>query len=345
MTIPICLQLFVAGYRVASTGQRAVKPRACIYTTALPVVYMDSDGDDRAEGDDENDPVGLGVYLRCRWQSASSGQLPDASGGFQRTRLRSHSPPVDPDVSDGSQRKRLRTHSPPVDPCELTRFEHFICSLEGQANPPSALCGERNIPRVVAACSGERRELSDVGRARDASDDESEIDDAVEQYELRHLIHKMHVPPRGSDTPRQPFSERDGQGAVIDAKCTHLEDDEPVEVNIPEYWQDCFDVLHRAVSSPSVRTFYVGATIDPRRRWNGAADDLWSGRGRMQGHCESYRVMILVALLMGSKHSRYVETELIREGIECYRYRCANTVVDGRGQKSHAPMCIYIVYD
>ena len=85
--------------------------------------------------------------------------------------------------------------------------------------------------------------------------------------------------------------------------------------------------------------------MDPRRRWNGAADDLWSGRGRMQGHCESYRVMILVALLMGSKHSRYVETELIREGIECYKYTCASKVADGRGQKSHVPMLIYIVHD
>ena len=71
MTLQVGCKLFVVGHRVAGTGQRAVMPRKCIYTTALPVVYMDSDGDDRAEGDDENDPVGLGVYLRCRWQLAT----------------------------------------------------------------------------------------------------------------------------------------------------------------------------------------------------------------------------------------------------------------------------------
>ena len=115
---------------------------------------MDSDGDDRAEDDDENDPVGLGVYLWCRWQSASSGQLPDASGGFQRTRLRSHSPPVIPMYrtvlkESGSEhihhrwiRASLRASS-----------TSYVPSRE-QANPPSALCGERNTPRVVAACSG-----------------------------------------------------------------------------------------------------------------------------------------------------------------------------------------------
>ena len=91
---------------------------------------------------------------------------------------------------------------------------------------------------------------------------------------------------------------------------------EPVEENLQEYWQDCIDLIHRAVSGPSVERFYIGATMNPCQRWSGAEDDVWSRRAAMVGHRESYRAMMLIALLMGSHHSRYVESQLTRVSLE-----------------------------
>ncbi len=54
--------------------------------------------------------------------------------------------------------------------------------------------------------------------------------------------------------------------------------------------------------------------MDPRRRWAGHGVGSGFGRGAMRGHCESYSAMHLVALMMGSGESRYVEASLIRAG-------------------------------
>ena len=210
---------------------------------------------------------------------------------------------------EGSQGTASRTQSSQVDPCQLPREDHVLFALECTVSSSSEAI---KAPRELST-----RITEPVVALATAIDDESETDDTVNALKLKHLIEKMGG-PRGSSEPLPNTSlpsthssvALDHVIAVVSADVENI----AISVRLQEYWQDCMDYLARVVSASCITTFYVGATMDPCRRWTGHAADLWTGRGPMRGHRESYRAMHLVALMMGSDHSRFVEATLIRAG-------------------------------
>ena len=82
-----------------------------------------------------------------------------------------------------------------------------------------------------------------------------------------------------------------------------------------------------------VSRFYIGATIDPIRRWLGGTSD---GReSDMPGHCQEYHSMYLLAVSEnkgGRPVARQLEAELIRFAQENWPEICANKAADARGQ-------------
>ena len=101
-----------------------------------------------------------------------------------------------------------------------------------------------------------------------------------------------------------------------------------------------------------VEMFYIGATVDPVKRWFGDDHPLLSERlqqpGRvnhkrlrsnrdtpMEGHCSRWFAMHLIAVAtnaIGSNPARVVETELISFSQRLWPQQCANIVADSRGQ-------------
>ena len=82
-----------------------------------------------------------------------------------------------------------------------------------------------------------------------------------------------------------------------------------------------------------VSRFYIGATIDPIRRWLGGTSD---GReSDMPGHCQEYHSMYLLAVSEnkgGRPVTRQLEAELLRFAQENWPELCANKAADARGQ-------------
>ena len=209
----------------------------------------------------------------------------------------------------GSQGTASRTQSSQVDPCQLPREDHVLFALECTVSSSSEAI---KAPRELST-----RITEPVVALATAIDDESETDDAVNALKLKHLIDKLGG-PRGSSEPLPNTSLPSTHSSValdhvIAVVSADLEST-AISFRMQEHWQDCMDYLARVVSASCITTFYVGATMDPCRRWTGHAADLWTGRGPMRGHRESYRAMHLVALMMGSDHSRFVEATLIRAG-------------------------------
>ena len=77
--------------------------------------------------------------------------------------------------------------------------------------------------------------------------------------------------------------------------------------------------------------FYIGATVDPRRRWLG-------GRG-MPGHCLSWGMMFVIAY---TAEGHRLETTAIRFAKFKYGNRCTNIADDSRGQARGCHNFIYI---
>jgi hypothetical protein len=77
--------------------------------------------------------------------------------------------------------------------------------------------------------------------------------------------------------------------------------------------------------------FYIGATVDPRRRWLGRPD--------MDGHCLTWGMMILIAY---TAEGHRIETAAIRFAKSKYGNRCTNKANDSRGQASGRHNFIYI---
>ena len=95
-----------------------------------------------------------------------------------------------------------------------------------------------------------------------------------------------------------------------------------------------------------VSRFYIGATIDPIRRWLGGTSD---GReSDMPGHCQEYHSMYLLVVSEnkgGRPVARQLETELIRFAKENWPEICANKAADARGQVDGLNFMYMVVKD
>ena len=95
-----------------------------------------------------------------------------------------------------------------------------------------------------------------------------------------------------------------------------------------------------------VSRFYIGATIDPIRRWLGGTSD---GReSDMPGHCQEYHSMYLLAVSEnkgGRPVARQLEAELIRFAQENWPQICANKAADARGQVDGLNFMYMVVKD
>ena len=86
--------------------------------------------------------------------------------------------------------------------------------------------------------------------------------------------------------------------------------------------------------------FYVGATIDPVRRWLGDAEGS-GGRGPMPGHMLLWDAMFVLDIFPG-KEAAQVEKSLILFAKHEWPDRCANLAGDARGLPRNHPAFIYI---
>ena len=95
------------------------------------------------------------------------------------------------------------------------------------------------------------------------------------------------------------------------------------------YEQNCSRSLSQAIAVLEVDAFYIGATVNPVRRWLGCS---WTDRGdkAMSGHGrDGWAWMLLLAL---TTDARELEKRLIVEGKRKWPDLCANIASDSRGQ-------------
>jgi hypothetical protein len=92
--------------------------------------------------------------------------------------------------------------------------------------------------------------------------------------------------------------------------------------------------------------FYIGATIDPIRRWLGGTSD--TRETDMPGHCQRYHSMYLLAVAeneAGKPAARQLETRLIRFSREKWPDICDNKADDARGQVNGINFMYMVVRD
>ena len=109
---------------------------------------------------------------------------------------------------------------------------------------------------------------------------------------------------------------------------------------------DAKDSIRSLTMRLCVTRFYIGATIDPIRRWlGGTSDDRESD---MAGHCQEYQSMYLLAVSenkAGQPVARQLEAELIRFAQENWPEICANKAADARGQVDGINFMYMVVKD
>ena len=111
--------------------------------------------------------------------------------------------------------------------------------------------------------------------------------------------------------------------------------DEARSMSLPIIFQyvknpDCSNTLAELIcgGSYNVDRFYIGATVNPTRRWLGG----WTGRNDddfMPGHCRNWDVMCMIAL---QRDARNLEKRLIVWACNRWQDRCTNKAKDARGQ-------------
>ena len=92
----------------------------------------------------------------------------------------------------------------------------------------------------------------------------------------------------------------------------------------------------------SIEYFYIGATVDPLRRWlgesyNSTGRSSTRGDSPMPGHTTMWSGMFLIGLSSnegGRNAARVLETELIKFAKARWPELCTNRAVDARGQCS-----------
>ena len=160
---------------------------------------------------------------------------------------------------------------------------------------------------------------------RPPSPDDEESTDADDDEEMDRAIFLEEEPPSVSDHYIQ--KQFHGVGLLGDNQ----------KQTIPLFFQHrqrCVSYTLMQVVDYYTRggLFYIGATVNPRRRWLGC-------RG-MPGHCRSgWDMMIVIAY---TTEGMRVETELIKFSKNVYGARCCNRAEDSRGQCRGAPNFIYV---
>jgi hypothetical protein len=95
-----------------------------------------------------------------------------------------------------------------------------------------------------------------------------------------------------------------------------------------------------------VNRFYIGATIDPIRRWLGGTSD--TRETDMPGHCQRYHRMWLIGVAeneAGKPAARHLETRLSRFSREKWPDICDNKADDARGQVNGINFMYMVVND
>ena len=98
--------------------------------------------------------------------------------------------------------------------------------------------------------------------------------------------------------------------------------------------------LDSLMAGNPTRCCYVGATVDPLRRFLGGR----SRGGWMDGHAKVWQWMYVVYVGNGDD-ARATETMLIQHAMQSLGQRCANKVADSRGVSPHEPAFVYICTD
>ena len=105
----------------------------------------------------------------------------------------------------------------------------------------------------------------------------------------------------------------------------------------PQYSDE--DTINLALSvAASAYAFYVGATVDPIRRWLGGE----TSRGIMAGHIDAYDEMVVLAVRPPSQGCA-LETRCIVDLQEMFPTSCKNRAQDARGQVRSEMSFVYIV--
>ena len=102
----------------------------------------------------------------------------------------------------------------------------------------------------------------------------------------------------------------------------------------------------RGIVSQGCAAFYVGATVDPLRRWLGdeGMGRGWRGtRGPMPGHISTWRLMKVCGVFEGAV-ARSREASLIAFGKQPWEEGNQNVALDARGVSASTPAIIYVVW-
>ena len=97
----------------------------------------------------------------------------------------------------------------------------------------------------------------------------------------------------------------------------------------------------RGIVSQGCAAFYVGATVDPLRRWLG--DEGMGTRGPMPGHISTWRLMKVCGLFKGAV-ARSREASLIAFGKQLWEEGSQNVALDARGVSASTPAFISVVW-
>ena len=114
--------------------------------------------------------------------------------------------------------------------------------------------------------------------------------------------------------------------------------------------QDLGSSLH-AIVTQGCDSFYVGATVDPVRRWLGdvgleivgLAGRCQGTRGPLPGHIGCWAHMQVCGLFDGAT-ARGREASLIKYGKELWEHGCCNVALDARGVSVSMPAFVYVVW-
>ena len=102
--------------------------------------------------------------------------------------------------------------------------------------------------------------------------------------------------------------------------------------------ENCSQTLQTLIQRHDVDLFYIGATVDPVRRWLGSACTA-RGEEPMLGHGRGgWSWMFLIAL---QTDARQLEKRLIMEAKHQWPRKCTNVAEDSRGQ-CRGPNWIYV---
>ena len=97
--------------------------------------------------------------------------------------------------------------------------------------------------------------------------------------------------------------------------------------------EDPKDSISTLMRRYGVAYLYIGATLDPVRRWLGCASG--SRESAMTVHCERWGEMYLLAIAensIGKPAAKVLETQLIQFALKEWPMKCKNKAADARGQ-------------